>query len=162
MSCQSSLRTHGTVSFRTSCFLLYFIDFYHWEFHSEHPVFFLMSGDRNRLSQPEFVMKKWDETQLSQLVTEQILKCAEGHPGIFTRSEIHGTRTEVFSSRSKVLFTFYFIHLEGKQTNVYLRPIFSLSFVFFRTTSRFRSCHVLFRSLIGRLPTYLPNQNETK
>jgi hypothetical protein len=62
MGCQSSLRTSGPVSFRTSGFLLYFIDFCHWEFHSEHPVFFLMSGDRNGLSQPEFVMEKWDET----------------------------------------------------------------------------------------------------
>jgi hypothetical protein len=47
-------------------FLLYFIDFCHWELHSEHPVFFLLSGDRNGLFQPEFVMKKWDEKSLSR------------------------------------------------------------------------------------------------
>jgi hypothetical protein len=55
-------------SLRTSCFLLYFIDLYHWEFHSEDPLFFLMSEDRNGLSQPEFVMKKWDQKSDSQKI----------------------------------------------------------------------------------------------
>ena len=70
MGCQGSLRTPGLVLFRTSCFLLYFIDFCHWEFHSEHPVIFLMTGDRNGLLQPEFVMERWDEVSLSQIYHE--------------------------------------------------------------------------------------------
>lgn len=38
----------------------------------------------------------------------------------------------------------------------YLRPNFFFSFCFLRTTSRFRSFHMLLRSLMGREPTYFP------
>lgn len=38
----------------------------------------------------------------------------------------------------------------------YLRPSFFFSFCFLRTTSRFRSFHMLLRSLMGREPTYFP------
>jgi hypothetical protein len=55
-------------SLRISCFLLYFIDLYHWEFHSEDSLFFLTSEDRNGLSQPEFLMKKWDRKPLFQKI----------------------------------------------------------------------------------------------
>ena len=40
----------------------------------------------------------------------------------------------------------------------YLNPNFFFSFSFFLATLIFLSFHVLLRSLIGRLPTYLPEQ----
>lgn len=42
----------------------------------------------------------------------------------------------------------------------YLRPSFFFSFCFLRTTSRFRSFHILLRSLMGREPTYFPVETE--
>lgn len=42
----------------------------------------------------------------------------------------------------------------------YLRPNFFFSFCFLRTTSRFRSFHMLLRSLMGREPTYFPVRME--
>jgi hypothetical protein len=34
-------------------------------FHSEHPVFFLMSGNRNEHLRQEIIMKKWCEMSVS-------------------------------------------------------------------------------------------------
>lgn len=42
----------------------------------------------------------------------------------------------------------------------YLVPNFFLSFCFLRTTSRLRSFHELFLSLMGLLPTYLPKDKD--
>lgn len=44
----------------------------------------------------------------------------------------------------------------GANHRPYLRPNFFFSFCFLRTTSRFRSFHMLLRSLMGREPTYFP------
>lgn len=44
----------------------------------------------------------------------------------------------------------------GADHRPYLRPNFFFSFCFLRTTSRFRSFHMLLRSLMGREPTYFP------
>jgi len=62
------------------------------------------------------------------------------------------------------LFIYTFIEQNKKKTKrkIYLRPIFLFSSIFFLTTSMFRSCQVLFRSLIGRLPTYLPRKDNKK
>lgn len=44
----------------------------------------------------------------------------------------------------------------GANHRPYLRPNFFFSFCFLRTTSRFRSFHMLLRSLMGLEPTYFP------
>lgn len=44
----------------------------------------------------------------------------------------------------------------------YLSPSFFFSFCFLRTISKFLSFHVLFRNLMGLLPTYLPASIQKK
>jgi hypothetical protein len=103
INCRCSLRSSGQVSFRTPCFFYFWLIFVipnSRTLNSEHPVFFLMSGDRNEDLLPEIVMKSWREMSYSRKIFEKV-----HHLKLFWESLRVGIALKFFSNEPYFLFS---------------------------------------------------------